>query len=183
MMVELGKRYQLRDGRYTHPLEMNAEGNPYFTSHPFRYHIVGGGSFTVTPTGLVGTTKETCGLDLVAELVTPGAPAVPVSTGVRLDNGKPRWSLLPFDAVGEVVKVFTFGAAKYSDNNWRLPGIKWGQHHSAAQRHLAAFWEGEDREEESKLYHLAHACCDILMLLASTMLGYGTDDRPKKGNK
>lgn len=33
--------------------------------------------------------------------------------GAKDDFGKPRWGLLPYDAVEEVVKVLTYGAAKY----------------------------------------------------------------------
>lgn len=42
--------------------------------------------------------------------------------GVKKDEGKLRWSLLPWDAVEEVVKVLMFGANKYTfrfDNKWQ----------------------------------------------------------------
>ena len=39
--------------------------------------------------------------------------------GIKLDAGKTRWDLLPLRTVEEIVKVYTFGAEKYGDNNWQ----------------------------------------------------------------
>lgn len=39
--------------------------------------------------------------------------------GIKLDAGKTRWDLLPLRTVEEIVKVYTFGAGKYGDNNWQ----------------------------------------------------------------
>ncbi|HKE56465.1 MAG TPA: dATP/dGTP diphosphohydrolase domain-containing protein [Pyrinomonadaceae bacterium] len=44
--------------------------------------------------------------------------------GVKKDLGKLRWSLLPWDALEEVVKVLMFGASKYADRNWEK-GMDW----------------------------------------------------------
>lgn len=45
----------------------------------------------------------------------------PSKGGVKKDEGKLRWSLLPWDALEEVVKVLMFGADKYTfkyENKW-----------------------------------------------------------------
>ena len=43
-------------------------------------------------------------------------------TGRKDDAEKPRWDLLPFGPVREVVEVLTFGAKKYAPDNWqRVP--------------------------------------------------------------
>lgn len=42
-----------------------------------------------------------------------------MSDGVKYDEGKDRWDLLPFAQVRKVVKILTFGASKYSPNNWQ----------------------------------------------------------------
>ena len=39
--------------------------------------------------------------------------------GRKFDNGKPQYSLLPPLALIEAVKVLTFGAKKYSPDNWK----------------------------------------------------------------
>ena len=38
--------------------------------------------------------------------------------GLKLDFDKLRWDLLPIECVEEIVRVLTFGAKKYDDNNW-----------------------------------------------------------------
>ena len=42
-----------------------------------------------------------------------------MSEGRKDDAEKPRWDLLPWGPVGEVVAVLTFGARKYAPDNWK----------------------------------------------------------------
>ena len=93
-------------------------------------------------------------------------------------KGKLRFSLLPIVALREIVKVFEFGAKKYGDFNWRK-GRDWSNYYDATHRHITAFWNSEDRDEESGLLHLAHAGCCIMILLSFQVLGIGKDDRWK----
>ncbi len=39
--------------------------------------------------------------------------------GQKYDTGKPDYSLLPFEALEQVVRVLDFGAAKYGRDNWK----------------------------------------------------------------
>lgn len=66
--------------------------------------------------------------------------------------------------INEVAKVFTFGANKYEEHNWRK-GMKWSKCIGCMKRHIAAFEMGEDLDNESGAYHLAHAASNILFLL------------------
>lgn len=93
-------------------------------------------------------------------------------------------ALLPWDALLEVSRVYHHGARKYEPNNWRR-GYDWSLSFSALQRHLAAFWTGEDVDPESGLPHLAHAAFHVLTLLVfSTQARYRSlDDRPKIGRE
>lgn len=86
--------------------------------------------------------------------------------GVKHDGEKDRWDLLPLRAVRGVVKVLTFGARKYAPDNWRKVPDARPRYYAASMRHLAAWWEGEERDPESGLPHLAHAACCLLFLLA-----------------
>lgn len=79
------------------------------------------------------------------------------------DTGKPRIDLVPVKAVVEVAKVLTDGAKEYGDHNWRK-GIVYSRLYSAIQRHLLAFWSGEDIDKSGHRA-LAHACTDIMMLM------------------
>ncbi len=59
--------------------------------------------------------------------------------------------------------VLTYGASKYGAHNWR-EGIEASRLYGALQRHLNAFWAGEDSDPESGLHHLGHAACELMFL-------------------
>jgi hypothetical protein len=84
--------------------------------------------------------------------------------GKKYDDGKPKWHLLPIDEMTDVVKVLTFGANKYGDDNWKnVKPIT--RYTDATFRHLGAFVNGEWLDQESKLPHLAHAISNILFMM------------------
>ncbi len=91
-------------------------------------------------------------------------------TGLKKDEGKPRWELVPYDAVRGAVYILTTGAIKYADRNWER-GIAYGRVYGALQRHLDAWWmakvEGNDgTDAESGRSHLDHAMCELMFLSA-----------------
>lgn len=87
-------------------------------------------------------------------------------TGVKFDDGKLRWDLLPYPALSEVTSVFTYGAKKYGDRNWEK-GIARNRLFAACMRHLVAYLENPEWpvDEESGELHLAHAAANLLMCL------------------
>ena len=86
--------------------------------------------------------------------------------GLKLDSGKPRWSLVPWGAMASVVRVLTFGAKKYADDNWKHVANARTRYYDAAMRHLTAWWLGEEKDPETGESHLAHAACCVLYLLS-----------------
>lgn len=98
--------------------------------------------------------------------------------GVKYDGNKLRFDLLPFDALIEVVKVYTFGALKYLPDNWRK-GLKWSRVFGALCRHSIAWFLGEEKDVETGIHHMAHAawCCLTLMNYSKTHVDL--DDRYK----
>ena len=86
-------------------------------------------------------------------------------TGKKFDNEKIRMDLLPFEALEAVAEVLTFGAKKYSDNNWQLVEDADKRYLAAMLRHLIACKKGEMIDSESGLSHLAHAATNMLFLL------------------
>lgn len=97
-------------------------------------------------------------------------------SAIKHDQGKPSMALLPFVSLMEIAKVLDFGAEKYGADNWKQ-GFAWRRVGSAAMRHLGAWLDGEDNDEESGLSHLAHAGCCILFLLYFKLKNVGKDDR------
>lgn len=93
------------------------------------------------------------------------------------DQGKPRMSLVPSEAVRGAAYVMSYGAVKYADHNWRQPTY-WTRFWDAADRHMRAWLEGEDFDE-SGLPTIDHAVCSLMMLSASIKRGIGVDDRYK----
>lgn len=83
----------------------------------------------------------------------------------KFDTDKPRWDLLPFKVLEPVVRVLTFGAKKYGDNNWQdLPAFE-SRYTAAFLRHFAAWQNGEKIDQESEQAHIAHAICNLIFLL------------------
>lgn len=98
---------------------------------------------------------------------------------IKHDQNKPGIALIPGEAIIEIAKAYDFGAKKYSAHNWRQ-GFEWLRISSAALRHIFAWISGEDKDPESGLSHLAHACCNLMMLITFQTTKTGTDDRYKK---
>ncbi len=88
-----------------------------------------------------------------------------LSKGLKYDQGKDRWDLLPFGTVKQIVKVLTFGALKYEDNSWQAVEKGRQRYYAAALRHLEAWWGGERKDPESGLHHLSHAACCMMFLI------------------
>jgi len=86
--------------------------------------------------------------------------------GIKFDNDKPQWSLLPFKALKEVVDVLTYGAKKYAPDNWKKVPDARRRYIDAGFRHLTAYASGEKLDSETGKSHLAHAICCLLYLLA-----------------
>ncbi len=91
--------------------------------------------------------------------------------GRKDDDGKPRWDLLPFAEVEEVVKVLTYGARRYGDHNWRQVDNAQNRYLAAALRHISSHRQGAQLDDESGLPHLAHAIASLLFIMALERAG------------
>lgn len=78
---------------------------------------------------------------------------------------KLRWDLLPLSLIKEVVKIFHFGAKKYSPNSWQNLEDGYNRYKAAMFRHIEAFESGQILDPESHLPHLAHAAWNALAML------------------
>ena len=101
----------------------------------------------------------------------------PTEGGTKYDDKKLRWDLLPFDALEEVVKVYTYGATKYDDRNWER-GIKYSRVYAALLRHLIKWVGGKIfNKEDGNVLHLAQVVWNALALLT-----YEVRDKREKWN-
>lgn len=72
--------------------------------------------------------------------------------------------------------VYTFGAEKYAPNTWQKLENGYERYKAAMFRHVLAHEQGEMRDRESGLPHLAHAAWNAL-----AMLYFGLKDKGYEG--
>lgn len=89
--------------------------------------------------------------------------------------------LVPPSAAHYLALALKDGAKKYGPYNWRQAGISISTYKSAVERHLAAFWDGQDIAEDSGVHHLAHAMACLALMLDAKDIGKLVDDRPPAG--
>lgn len=102
-----------------------------------------------------------------------------MNEGTKHDSGKPRISLIPRDALWGCANALTYGEIKYGTNNFKN-GIDYSRLADACYRHLSAFMEGENIDEESGNCHLDHAMASLAMLKYMSVHKKEKDDRHKK---
>lgn len=99
------------------------------------------------------------------------------TTGGEKGTKLARFELLPPDALRQIAEQFGRGASKYADRNWER-GYDWSLSFGALQRHLWAWWGGEDDDPEFGSSHLAAAGFHVLALLTFMASHPELDDRP-----
>lgn len=97
--------------------------------------------------------------------------------GLRFNDGKARYDLIPQYAQEQLANVLTKGSEKYAERNWEL-GMKWSKVTASLKRHLAAFERGEDFDKETGLLHTAHIMCNAAFLTEYYKIYPQGDDRP-----
>ena len=110
--------------------------------------------------------------------VTTASGSAGGGSAMKFDGDKLPVNLLSTEALNQTAAVLKFGADKYHAHNWR-DGFAWSRPLAAAMRHIMAFNDGEDKDPESGLSHLAHAACCIMFLLEFEKTHPELDDRYK----
>lgn len=88
-----------------------------------------------------------------------------MNSGKKYDEGKPRWSLIPWGVMQDVVSVLQFGADKYGEGNWKSVPDARIRYFNAALRHVLAWHDGGATDPDTGKSHLAHATCCLLFLM------------------
>lgn len=97
--------------------------------------------------------------------------------GLRYNDGKLRYDLVPEYAQKKYVEVLTLGSKKYRPRNWEA-GMSWSTVIASMKRHIAAFERGEDFDPETGLPHTAHIMCNAAFLTEYMKTYPEGDDRP-----
>lgn len=71
---------------------------------------------------------------------------------MKLDNGRPRYDLIPIEALEGWATNLRIGATKYAERNWEK-GIPYSQLYRALLSHLFRWWDGEEMDEDG-FHHL-----------------------------
>ena len=71
-------------------------------------------------------------------------------TGARRDvqDGKPRFDLIPTSSLTRLADLYAAGAEKYGDNNWQK-GMPISRCYASAFRHLVQWAEGDRTEDHA----------------------------------
>lgn len=117
---------------------------------------------------------------------TTGCASQPM--GVKYDDDKLRYDLIPPLALDELVKVLTHGAKKYDDDNWRNVENWKKRYFAATQRHQWQWKRGKimDNEADTKgnpgsnCHHIACAIASLMFLLEKELEGENTNDQSRK---
>lgn len=105
------------------------------------------------------------------------APASNTSSGgVKFDEGKPTYDLIPPEAIEGLAAVFAMGAKKYSSRNWEK-GMRWGRVFAAMMRHAWAWWRGEEFDPKDGQHHLLSVMWCAAVLFTFRVRNVGEDDR------
>lgn len=90
-----------------------------------------------------------------------------MTEGLKNDfkDGKLRWDLLPLEEIEDIVKVYTEGAKKYSDNSWQNLDYGYQRYKAALLRHLVEYEKGTKIDEDTGCQHLAQVAWNAIALL------------------
>ena len=83
--------------------------------------------------------------------------------GTKNDQEKLRLDLVPIDVLKDVAQVYTIGAKKYDDENWKK-GISYKRIYAAVLRHLFEFMELNEIDEEDGQKHISSAIWGLIAL-------------------
>lgn len=99
----------------------------------------------------------------------------------RLGIKKVQLNLVPAASVIYQALAMEDGARKYGPYNWRAKKVIASIYVAAAERHLKAWYDGEECAADSGKPHLAHALACLGIIVDALETGNLVDDRPLPG--
>lgn len=95
-----------------------------------------------------------------------------------IGSAKLPLELQPDTIEAEVALAYLEGALKYGRYNWRVAGVRASIYRAAMRRHMMQWWNGEDRDQKTRVKHLASIIASAGILLDAELCGKLNDDRP-----
>jgi hypothetical protein len=86
-------------------------------------------------------------------------------------------SLVPWTAIIGMATAFLEGALKYGRFNWRIKGVKASIYVDANLRHIAKYFNGQDRDRTTRVHHLDNAMACLAIIRDAEVNGALIDDR------
>ncbi len=104
------------------------------------------------------------------------------SPGVKLDDGKPRYELIPAEALEGLAALYADGALKYGDRNWEK-GMSMCRLFGALMRHAWKWMRGETYDKDPKTgavhHHMLQVAWNAFAIYTLDVRGQKQyDDRP-----
>lgn len=102
--------------------------------------------------------------------------------GLRSDEGKPRYDLIPPEFMDALAIHYAQGSKKYSERNWER-GMPWSKCFGPLMRHAWAWMRGETFDADPKLpdyhaHHMVAVAWNAIALYVYDVRKAGNDDRP-----
>lgn len=94
----------------------------------------------------------------------------------------PGFSVVPRRVIGELGLALLEGACKYGRHNYRASGVRASVYVDALDRHLSAWWEGQELDPDSGLSHVTKAIACLTVMRDSMLEGNFVDDRPPRAS-
>ena len=99
-----------------------------------------------------------------------------------LGLSKPSLTKIPPSALVHEALAMMDGDKKYGAYNWRSKKVIASVYVDACQRHILAWFDGEEKARDSGIHHLGHARACLGILIDAQQGGNLKDDRPPPGS-
>jgi len=111
--------------------------------------------------------------------------SVLVDNNPKTAAGSAKYSTVAIPPIvkAELGGAMTEGARKYGRFNWRKDSITASTYIDALSRHIDAWIEGEDIDQESGYSHIVKAIATLVVMRDAMLHGMFNDDRPPKSNE
>ena len=83
---------------------------------------------------------------------------------MKLKLTKTKWHLLDTEFIKDIAEVLTFGANKYSEDNWKNIDDAYNVYYDALMRHITEWKLNGALDEDDNKSHLVHAACNLMFL-------------------